>query len=78
MSVLYTTVPHEQIFPTDSNVYGKQMMMEHNGIPVLVEQEEEGFSYRIVKVMSSDPSHFLRDDCCPGTRISFTPQQGQL
>ncbi|MET3699530.1 YlzJ-like protein [Bacillus oleivorans] len=68
--ILYTIVPHDQIFPTDQAVYSAQKLIEYNGIPVLVEQEED-HSFRIVKVVSSDPNHFLREDCCPGTKISF-------
>ena len=71
--ILYTIVPQEQIFPTEQAVYSKQQLIQYNGIPVIVEQEED-HSLRIVKVVSSDPSHFLREDCCPGTKISFLPQ----
>lgn len=70
--ILYTIVPPEHIYPQDFEALSGQMMMNYNGIPLLVEKEE-GFSYRVVKIVSSDPNHFLRDDCCPGTRISFSP-----
>ncbi|WP_243296463.1 YlzJ-like family protein [Bacillus litorisediminis] len=71
--ILYTIVPHEHIYPSNEAAYSKQKLIQYNGIPVLVEQEED-YSFRIVKIVSSDPNHFLREDCCPGTKISFFPQ----
>ncbi|WP_064093657.1 YlzJ-like family protein [Rossellomorea aquimaris] len=66
--ILYTTVPYDLIFQSDAKAYNAQMVMEHNGIPLLVQQEEN--KYRVIRVMSSDPAHFLNDSVCPGEFIT--------
>lgn len=63
-------MPQELIFPTNEFDYGKQMMIHYDGIPLLVEQTEEQ-SYQVIRVMSSDPNHFLDSRCSPGTKISL-------
>lgn len=69
--ILYTMTPQEQIFPEEQQEQSGQMMMSYKGIPVLAEQLD-GTSYRIVRVMSTDPSHYLNAECTPGTKISFS------
>ncbi|MGM0750487.1 MAG: YlzJ-like family protein [Bacillota bacterium] len=66
--ILYTMVPNDLVFPTDSSEFSGQMMMEYQGVPILVQQEEN--RYRIVRVMSSDPAHYLHDQICPGEFIN--------
>ncbi|MCA1053570.1 YlzJ-like family protein [Rossellomorea aquimaris] len=67
--ILYTTVPQEQIYPTDASEFTGQMMMEHQGIPMLVQKADD--RYRIVRIMSSDPAHYLDGTICPGEYITF-------
>jgi hypothetical protein len=69
--ILYTPVPREMIFPENyQEVSQQQKMYELDGIPLLVELDGEG-GYRVVRVMSTDPSHFMDERCTPGARISF-------
>jgi hypothetical protein len=73
--ILYTTMPQELIFPTEQDAYGKQTMITYKGIPLLVELTD-GQSLQIVRVMSSDPQHFLTDACIPGSKISLANVDG--
>lgn len=67
--ILYTVVPPEHIYPTDSNEYQKQLMIHYDGIPLLVEQMDEQH-FQVIRVMSTDPNHFMDDRCMPGSKIS--------
>lgn len=67
--ILYTTMPQELIFSPDEDTYGKMKMIDHDGIPMLVMQEEE--SYYVVRLLSSDPQHFLDNRYHPGTKLSI-------
>ncbi|WP_113929947.1 YlzJ-like family protein [Bacillus sp. P14.5] len=67
--ILYTTVPQEMIFPAEESAYSQQMVIEWQGIPLLVEQSEQ--QYRVVRVMSSNPDHYLNDQICPGQYLQM-------
>jgi precorrin-4 methylase len=62
--ILYTIIPQEAVFATDPEVYASQMMIDYEGVPLMVQKEEE--NYRVLRVMSSDPSHFLDNRFSPG------------
>ncbi|MDR4937112.1 YlzJ-like family protein [Rossellomorea marisflavi] len=62
--ILYTIIPQEAVFATDPEVYASQMMIDYEGVPLMVQKEEE--KYRVLRVMSSDPSHFLDNRFSPG------------
>ncbi|MEI5906240.1 YlzJ-like family protein [Bacillus spongiae] len=66
--ILHTTVPYELIFPTAINLYDEQKMVTFNGIPVIVQQDQQG--YRVVRVLSSDPQHYMNDSITPGQYLS--------
>lgn len=66
--ILYTVVPNDLVFPMDGSEFSGQMMMDYQGVPLLVQQEET--KYRIIRVMSSDPAHYLNDQICPGEFIN--------
>ncbi|KSU62569.1 ribonuclease [[Bacillus] enclensis] len=66
--ILYTTVPYEQVYPTDAADFSGQMMVEHQGVPVLVQKVED--KYRVIRVMSSDPAHYMNSSICPGEFIT--------
>ena len=52
--ILYTTMPQEIIFQTPESEYGKQTVIEYEGIPVLVEMNEN-HDYRVIQ--RRDPCH---------------------
>ncbi|MHC8521833.1 YlzJ-like family protein [Rossellomorea sp. H39__3] len=62
--ILYTIIPQEAVFATDPEVYASQMMIDYEGVPLMVQKEEQ--NYRVLRVMSSDPSHFLDSRFSPG------------
>ena len=68
--ILYTSMPHELVFPTEAAEYNKQMMVTQNGIPLLVEMEG-GKECTEIRVMSSDPTHFMDEKYTPGTKITL-------
>lgn len=68
--ILYTTIPNELIYQVDQNEYTKYKTMMYNGIPIQVEQMEN--SYRVIRVLSSNPYDFMNNDITPGQLISFS------
>lgn len=68
--ILYTSMPHELVFPTEAAEYSKQTMVTHNGIPLLVEMEGSR-DCTVIRVMSSDPAHFMDEKYTPGTKITL-------
>jgi hypothetical protein len=65
--ILYTTQPHHLIFPEEGNNKSAQNIILYNNVPVLVERV--GDETKIVQIVSTDPAHFLNDDCQPGTTL---------
>jgi len=69
--ILYTMMPEELIFPIEMNEFGKQKIVSHDGVPLLVRMDE-GQVCTVLRVMSSNPIDFLNDKYSPGTKISLT------
>ncbi|KUP07165.1 ribonuclease [Bacillus coahuilensis m2-6] len=67
--ILHTVVPYELIFPTESSRFLSQKMVTYNGIPLLVQEDQQG--YRIVRIMSSNPMDYMSQDMCPGEYLSM-------
>lgn len=67
--ILYTTMPQELIYQTDESEYGKQLLIEYQGVPVLVELDEN-HDYRVIRVMSSDPNVYLNNSLSPGAVLT--------
>lgn len=68
--ILYTMMPEELIFPLNDQEFNKQMVINYNGIPIVVEREDV-HEYRIIRVLSSDPIHYLAG-FDPGTKITLS------
>lgn len=68
--ILYTMMPEELVFPHENELANKYHSIEENGVPLLVSQNSEG-EYKIVRLLSSDPQHYLDNRYIPGTKISF-------
>ncbi|WLD95209.1 YlzJ-like family protein [Alkalihalobacillus sp. AL-G] len=71
--ILYTVMPHEFMFESKLSDYEKQSVIELNGVPVMVERMEDQ-NCRIVRMMSTDPTHFMNPNLQPGTilKMSYT------
>ncbi|MBP2240187.1 hypothetical protein J2Z40_000740 [Cytobacillus eiseniae] len=69
--ILYTSMPHELIFPTEMNEYDKQKVVSYEGTSLLVEMTE-GNNCTVLRVMSSDPADFMNEKFSPGAKITLT------
>ena len=70
--ILYTMMPQELIYQTNESEYENQKVMSYQGIPVLVNMD--GQSGTVIRIMSSDPAHFMNESCFPGAKITLTLQ----
>ncbi|WP_175638898.1 YlzJ-like family protein [Metabacillus schmidteae] len=69
--IYYTMMPEELMFPTVDRDYEKQSIVELNGVQLLVQQTENA-QFEIIRVMSSDPQHYLDSQLCPGQKITMS------
>ena len=73
--ILYTMMPHELIFPNETEVFTKQQTISYLGVPLLVEAVDQQ-NFQVIRNLSSDPKHFMDDRLCPGAKISLTNLEG--
>lgn len=66
--ILYTMMPHDLIFPVDETEFSRQQEIMYNGVPLMVQRTDDDH-YQVVRVLSSDPSHYLDAQYVPGTKI---------
>ncbi|MTH51770.1 ribonuclease [Bacillus mangrovi] len=66
--ILYTTMPHELIFEGTEKDAPKERMAVVNGVEMIVRPFDDA-TYEVVRVLSSNPNHYLQDDCMPGQKI---------
>jgi hypothetical protein len=64
-------MPQELIYQTENDDFGKQKIVSYEGIPLLVEVNT-GQECRILRVMSSDPSHYMDERYTPGSMINLS------
>ncbi|TDQ39703.1 YlzJ-like family protein [Aureibacillus halotolerans] len=67
--ILYTSMPEELIFQPDEKVFQNRMTLQVGGCSLLVEKTTEA-QFRVVQVLSSDPSHYLMEAYTPGQILS--------
>lgn len=70
--ILYTTMPQELMFQQEVD-FSKHNTVEINGVSLVVEQTSPS-ECRVVRLLSSDPNHFLNNNYLPGQMISYKPQ----
>lgn len=68
--ILYTMMPYELIFPSEKDVMPKQTTIVYKGIPLLVEHTDPQ-TLQVVRILSSDPRHYLNEQVSPGSKISL-------
>lgn len=68
-------MPHELIFPNETETYKKQQTIVYQGVPLLVELADNQ-TIEVLRVLSSDPQHFLDERYYPGTKISLFNSEG--
>lgn len=69
--ILYTMMPYEQIFPHSEESSVNEVMISYNGIPLLAEWTEN-HEYRVIRIVSTDPNHYINPSCMPGSKISLS------
>ena len=73
--MLYTYTAHDLIYPTDEKEWNKQRVLPIPGGQLIVEQEaaDKGLenSYRIVRLIATDPNLYLDQRYMPGQTFSF-------
>ncbi|MBS4189290.1 YlzJ-like family protein [Bacillus sp. FJAT-49705] len=68
--ILYTMMPQELIYQTEPSEFNRQKLITYEGIPLLV-QMDEGQTCTVIRVMSSNPVHFMSATCFPGAKITL-------
>ncbi|KLV28359.1 ribonuclease [Niallia circulans] len=66
--IMYTMMPEELIFPMSQDIYEKHQVIHYNGIPLLVARNESN-EYEVIRILSTDPNHFLQTEMQPGAKI---------
>ncbi|KAA0547880.1 ribonuclease [Bacillus sp. BGMRC 2118] len=69
--ILYTIMPNELVYPVETNLFENQQCVEVNGVSMIVERNEE-YEYRIVRLLSTNPEHYLSADYSPGMTIKLS------
>jgi hypothetical protein len=64
-------MPNELIYPVQEEMFGLQQLVVVNGVSMLVEKNEKE-EYRIVRLLSTDPQHYLSEEYMPGMTLSMT------
>ena len=70
--VLYTPVPPELIWATESDETMSLQEVDHQGVTLVVQPMGMNTG-RIVQIKSTDPYVFLKEEYQPGRMISFAP-----
>lgn len=71
--ILYTPLPMEMIFQEHDANFPKQETIEIEGGLLLVEPVSDN-QYKIVRLISSDPQLYLKQQYAPGEIITMTWQ----
>lgn len=66
-------MPNELIFPSEADVISKQQMITFQGIPLLVDVSDQQ-NVQVVRILSSNPQHFMDERICPGAKISVNQE----
>ncbi|GEN30483.1 hypothetical protein HNQ35_001113 [Cerasibacillus quisquiliarum] len=68
--ILYTPLSELDIFPISETDYTKLRSISYKGKNIYVENISDG-NYKIIQLISTDPSDFLNENYSPGTLISY-------
>ena len=73
MSIIYTPLPIELVLEGIDKEGPPYQEMEVNGVKLLVEQQSMD-KCRVVRLLSTNPADFLKNEYQPGTELKFVPQ----
>ncbi|MEH7419417.1 YlzJ-like family protein [Neobacillus drentensis] len=68
--ILYTMMPNELIFPIEQMEESKQKLITYQGVSMVVEQTDSDY-FEVIRILSSDPQHYLNQQIRPGSKISL-------
>ncbi|MCF8011960.1 MAG: hypothetical protein K9L17_12055 [Clostridiales bacterium] len=69
--ILYTPIQLEQVLQgLDEMKSAKTKQVMISGVPALVQVEEDG-SNKLVKLLSTDPEHYMRPELVPGVQVKI-------
>ncbi|MBS2969041.1 YlzJ-like family protein [Metabacillus sp. KIGAM252] len=66
--ILYTMMPQELIFAENGSEAPSEKMAVVNGVEMIVRPCDDQ-SYEVVRLLSSNPNHYLQSECMPGQKI---------
>jgi hypothetical protein len=66
--ILYTIMPQEQIFPAADDVYSSVIPISYKGIELMATRSAPN-AYRVDRIVSTDPAHYMDDTIQPGSYI---------
>jgi YlzJ-like protein len=64
----YTIMPTDQIYPHEPQALTNYIEIIYNGVPVVIEHDG-GKTFRIDRILSTNPADFLHLDIQPGAVI---------
>jgi hypothetical protein len=73
--ILYTMMPEELIYPNDPDAFNRQQTVTYQGVSMIVEQSDAQ-NVQVIRILSSDPQHYLDERLCPGAKISCASIEG--
>lgn len=73
MSIIYTPLPIEMVLDGIDKEYPQYKEIDYGGAKLLVEPSG-GDKYRIIRLLSTNPMDYLRNELQPGTEINLVPQ----
>ncbi|MDT3698924.1 MAG: YlzJ-like family protein [Thermincola sp.] len=73
MSIIYTPVPIEQILDGIEKDGPQYQELEVGGAKLLVEQLNMD-KCRVVRLISTNPADYMKNEFQPGTELKFVPQ----
>ncbi|WP_445488158.1 YlzJ-like family protein [Niallia sp. 03133] len=68
--IMYTLMPQELMFPINQEIFDNQVVIDYEGISLLV-QKKESNEYEVLRILSTDPNHYLHAPVQPGSKIPF-------
>lgn len=71
--IIYTLVPQEYLYQEEEQGQNRPQAIELNGVQMLV-QPSGGQMCEIVRLLSSNPYHYLDSQYAPGQKITISYQ----
>lgn len=70
--ILWTIVPEEVVYADPNQPNPAYEEIEYDGKKVVAQKISQN-EFRIVRLLTTDPSHYLRNELQPGSVITYKP-----